>query len=115
MSYKAERHGEPNLVVQYGPVIHLIEVVIVLISLEATTAHGVLKKSWRFILGDVALMHLRKPELPPRPHEPVLCHDQSSQFSFDGLHPICSANHFNVGREQKTSLEIGRASCRERV
>src|ERR1700755_385167 len=43
-SHKAQRHGESNLVVQYGTVVHLVEIMIVLISLEASPPPGFLEK-----------------------------------------------------------------------
>src|SRR6266516_4993751 len=105
MSHKTERHGEANLVVQDGAVVHLVEIVVVLVSLETTPPHGVLKERWRFIPGDVALMHLRESELPPCPHQPILGHKHPTEFAFNGLHSIRSTHQLNVGREQKTSLD----------
>src|SRR5258708_15872564 len=105
MAHKAERQGEPNLVVQNGSVVHVVKIMVVLVSVEAATPHGVLKKRWPLILGDVALMHLRKSELPSCPHEPVLGDKHSAEFALNGLHPIRSTHQFNVGRKQKTSLD----------
>src|SRR5712675_2346840 len=103
-SHKAQRHGESNLVVQYGTVVHLVEIMIVLISLEAPPPHGVLKKRWRFVTGDVGFVDLRKSELPPGPHQSVLGYKQSVELAFNGLHPVRSPCQFDVGRKQKTPV-----------
>src|SRR5258708_12360717 len=102
MAHKAERQGEPNLVVQNGSVVHLVKIMVVLVSLEAAPPHGVLKKRWPLILGDVALMHLRKSELPSCPHEPILGDKHSAEFALNGLNPIRSTTHFNIVPQQKT-------------
>ena len=62
-----EWHGKSQLIVQYRASIHVVEMMVMLESSEASASHCVLKKSRPFKFCDQAFMHLREAELPSGP------------------------------------------------